>query len=498
MESCSLAKLPAIRKFCQQIDTAIDTDESVQKLDLSDCKIGDHNIEFITKSINKALVYVPEPEYQWHENLDLQRLDLSKNHIELGCIIVVDMISNLRTIKSINLSNNNMGNKGAMMLAEAMLKLAKIEELILSNCEIGNKGSISLCESIKWKKSLLVLDLSGNRIDERGVSGYIAKYLEEVSSLLAVDLSYNRIGLTGLELLMKAISLNRSIETLKLSGNLFGNKGGPLIAQMIPMNRSIKHLILKDIKLQADSFYKIGRALANNTDIETLDLEGNLLGKGIDKLAGKETLMFLARPHSLQKFILDNNAIDYQFGAIIADCLRLNNSVKYFSIAMNPLAHNGSLPEAWLSMFRKNTTIELMDFSSCNIENLSYILGACESNPALKVLIINENISKEGNQDLPSFLSATSLSRLSIDGIGLSDSIACSICERLKTNTHLEFLSVRNNNLTKHGLDKMATFLAENQVLKTLEIAGNKYDDKEGKEIFKTFMERTLINEVIV
>jgi Ran GTPase-activating protein (RanGAP) involved in mRNA processing and transport len=496
MESCSLAKLVPIRKFCQQIDTAIDMEENLESIDLSSSKLTDLNIEFVTKSIVKTLEYEPEPGFQWVENFDLQRLDLSGNQVE-EIASIMELITKVRSLRFINLSNNKLGLKGASMLAEPVIKLNKIEELILSDCDLGSKGVASLCEAFKWKKTITTLNLSGNGIDDKTVATVLKNYIEE-SKLKTLDLSNNKIGLQGLELLMKALESKKSVTTFKLSHNLFGNKGGALIAQMLSTNTCIKHLVLKENKFLPDSFLKLGKAFALSPELETIDLEGNLIGKGMDKTMGKEATMFLAQSQKLQRLVLDSNMIDSTFSSAIADNLKQNHSLRFLSIALNPITQAGELTKQWAELLRYNVSIETLDFTCCGIENFSSVLGPCEGNRALKILILNGNQAKEGLQDLPAFLASTSLTRISLDNICLSDSIACSICESLKTSNSLEFLSIRGNNISQPGLERMATILAQNKSLITLEVVGNKYEPKEAKSIFLLFLERTSIREIIV
>jgi hypothetical protein len=83
MECCAMSKVLPNKKFCLQIDTSIDEDKVLRTLDLSSCNIDNPQLEFITKSIMKALVYQHETAFSWKENLDFSDFLLDNNRIQI-------------------------------------------------------------------------------------------------------------------------------------------------------------------------------------------------------------------------------------------------------------------------------------------------------------------------------------------------------------------------------------------------------------------------------
>jgi hypothetical protein len=57
MECCAIAKVLPQKNFCFQIDTCVDEDATLEKLDLQDGKLDNQQLEYITKSITKSLLY---------------------------------------------------------------------------------------------------------------------------------------------------------------------------------------------------------------------------------------------------------------------------------------------------------------------------------------------------------------------------------------------------------------------------------------------------------
>jgi len=127
--------------------------------------------------------------------------------------------------KSLDLSNNSIGNEGAIDLAE-MLKVNKsLTRLDLSNNSIGDDGAIALAKMLKVNTSLEWLILSNNSIGDKGAKA-LAKTLKEVNrSLKCLILSNNSIGDNGVIALTKMYNDSTSLVWLILFDNPIGDKG---------------------------------------------------------------------------------------------------------------------------------------------------------------------------------------------------------------------------------------------------------------------------------
>lgn len=102
-----------------------------------------------------------------------------------------EVLSYNTSVTSLELSNNNIGHKGARSLADALQLNLYIEHIDLSGNDIGNKGAVALAECLQH-----------NNI-----------------SLISLDLQNNGIEYEGAIALLSAVSTNKTIHSINLKGN---------------------------------------------------------------------------------------------------------------------------------------------------------------------------------------------------------------------------------------------------------------------------------------
>ena len=112
------------------------------------------------------------------------------------------------------------------------LKTKRIVKLDMSNRDIGDRGAAALAESFHVNNVLDDLDLSGNAIGDFGAK-QIARALRSNPSIKYLDLSRNKIGKKGAFELMEAFEKNSVLKRLHLSDNKYVSMLG------IPTNISV-------------------------------------------------------------------------------------------------------------------------------------------------------------------------------------------------------------------------------------------------------------------
>ncbi len=124
----------------------------------------------------------------------------------------------LRRLTYINLSDNQIGDRGAMTLA-AIARDIPYVRISLENNQIGSRGAVELVKDIAAGNSQSSVRLSGNRIDDQGareLSQKLARYRGRIDRL---DLSHNPITLQGDREMARHLpqSINVSYRTEKIS-----------------------------------------------------------------------------------------------------------------------------------------------------------------------------------------------------------------------------------------------------------------------------------------
>ncbi|KAF0974317.1 hypothetical protein FDP41_006927 [Naegleria fowleri] len=498
MECCALGKEVPVRKFCQAIDKCIDNDEIYKDVDLSFSSITDNNITFFTKSLLKALEYKPERNFPWKENMELESINLGGNSVKVGLGCILDLLRQLKRLKNLDLSDNILGDDGAVELAQTLTIAADIRSIGLFNCMIGNKGLQTLYESLKWKKNLTILNLGKNEFNGQNMAEF-GKFLSGNLSIAELDLSYNtNIDQKGIEVLLKSLENNKRVQKLNLAGMPLGTKGGLKVAALLEVNHNIKELVLYDAKLTPEVFLKIGRACRTNLSLEILDLSRNNLGKGADKNTVRETLLFLAQPNSgLRELILRENQLDFAYGEIVAESLRSNKTLVKLDISYNNITKNGAIHENWGETIRKFQT-KILDFTNCGLKSSAFldIISAATSNQYVEELHLAENDPKEGLKGLEAFLSKTQIKILDLRNLKINDAIFEKMGLALKTNTSLETLDLSENEITKEGITEFLQNLESKTSVKNLILEYNLIEESEKPTIAKQILESTPIENI--
>ena len=111
---------------------------------------------------------------------------------------------------SFDLSNENLGDKVAIVIAEALKINGTIAKLYLASNQIDAEGAKALAEALKINKTLTQLYLSYNQIDNEGAQA-IAKALKDNKTLTTLFLGVNKIGNEGAQALAEALKDNKTL-----------------------------------------------------------------------------------------------------------------------------------------------------------------------------------------------------------------------------------------------------------------------------------------------
>ena len=170
------------------------------------------------------------------------------------------------TMKSLNLSNNNIGNEGVISLAKALKENSSITTLDLSYNKIGPEAATALAEAFKVNSTITMVNLRWNNMGDTGATA-LAEALKENSTIQSVNLFYNNFGATGATALAEALKLNQSIRFLDLSYNKIGPEGATEIADALKVNSTITNLSLNGNNIGPAGATALTEALKVNSTI---------------------------------------------------------------------------------------------------------------------------------------------------------------------------------------------------------------------------------------
>ncbi|KAK3242724.1 hypothetical protein CYMTET_47573 [Cymbomonas tetramitiformis] len=187
-----------------------------------------------------------------------------------------------RLIRSLDLSENPIGAKGATMMAELLCsknyKMQTLTSVLMNKCDIDDKGaeSIAYCLGL-GNHTLKTLELSGNRIGDSGAE-QMADLLMSNRCLTRVDLSWNSIRVKGSVAIAAALRENTSLQDLDLSTNGIETKGCLFVIEAMGQNTGVLKLDLSSTRAGPEVCLVVCDMLRLNNTLQVLRLNMNPLG----------------------------------------------------------------------------------------------------------------------------------------------------------------------------------------------------------------------------
>jgi ankyrin repeat protein len=170
-------------------------------------------------------------------------------------------------------------------IAESLLLQVKNEMLIntrwpklnFADCPLTSEDMSKLADfHNEEKKNILVhLCLARTQLTSESVP-HIVRILKGNRALATLDLSGNLLNAADIEAIAKALAQNSQLEALDLSNLPLGDKAVPFILEIIE-NTNLVSLNLANTRFSAEGTKLIGKALERNKTICDLNLHGNVV-----------------------------------------------------------------------------------------------------------------------------------------------------------------------------------------------------------------------------
>ena len=355
-------------------------------------ELTQYNYQYLYMMYDYDSVYI---SYQHKNKLSESKVEcelfLQEAKQKLSQIDSKAMISSLqiiRTLKVINLENNNIDEDAATELAGHLHCNNILEQLWLRGNELYDKGASVVLQSLHNLSTLLILDLSYNHLSSESADGIavvvgnncslqqlwldgnelltrgvvrIASALKKLSSLRILSLRSNGITDDAAEEISNVITNNTLLVDLLLGNNQLQSKGVCTITVAIRKLFILRKLDLSNNHITPDAAEELALTLSNCMNLKQLFLNDNMLGtEGTIKIANA-----LKCINTLQVLTLSNNNITERAADVLVDILRNNISLKIVLINGNDLQITGV---NLIAQTAKNiTTLQLLDVSDNNV-----------------------------------------------------------------------------------------------------------------------------------
>nr|KJB72234.1 hypothetical protein B456_011G166200 [Gossypium raimondii] len=212
-------------------------------------------------------------------------------------------------LKSLNLSNNALGEKGVRAFGSLLKSQNCLEELYLMNDGISEEAAKAVCELIPSTEKLKVLHFHNNMTGDEGALAIsdvvkrsplledfrcsstrvgsgggvaLAKALESCTNLKKLDLRDNMFGVEAGVALSKALSKHLDLVEvyliLEMAGNDITAAAAPTIAACIAAKQHLTKLNLAENELKDEGTIQISKALEEgHTLLKEVDMSTNFI-----------------------------------------------------------------------------------------------------------------------------------------------------------------------------------------------------------------------------
>lgn len=359
-------------------------------------------------------------------------------------ILIAGFIENSKTLTILNLSHNYIDNKGAIVISQALKNNSSLKVLYLDNNSIGNEGAEAISRALKVNSSLSRLYLGGNGITNIGV---LAIALECNSSLTILDLGGNDRYLGSKRDIIsfaKALENNNFLRTLYLNNHGLCDEEAKAIGNALEINNSLVYLYLDNNGIGDEGAEAIGNALKTNTSLVYLDLSHNKIGNSGAKAIGNA----LKVNNSLVQLYLNDNKIDSETAGVISKAFENNNTLTVLYISYQMLHKNN------LKYFYNKKNSSFVDLTEWNSIFFSQVVKELkEKHHTLNQLgLSNQKIRADEVREIVKMLKQNyTITDLNLSNNHIGDDGAKEIAKLLKVNHTITRLDIRKNQIGYDG-----------------------------------------------
>ncbi|KAF3972028.1 hypothetical protein CMV_004424 [Castanea mollissima] len=189
---------------------------------------------------------------------------------------VSELIPSTDKLRVLQFHNNMTGDEGALAISEVVDRSPLLEDFRCSSTRIGSEGGVALSKALETCTHLMKLDLRDNMF---GVEGGLAlsKALSKHSDLSEVYLSYLNLEDEGSIAILNVLKeTTPSLEVLEMAGNDITAEAAPVIAACISAKQLTK-LNLAENELKDEGAIQISKALEGHFQLKEVDFSANLV-----------------------------------------------------------------------------------------------------------------------------------------------------------------------------------------------------------------------------
>ena len=160
------------------------------------------------------------------DRFQLKHLSVGKNQIgDKAMEKLIKEVSANRFLISLDISENKAGDKSGQAIGGMLRENSTLTTFNCSNNQLRGLGACAVAEGLLLNDTLVDVDLSWNGFGDEAPCGVVAKLLGKAESLLKLNLAHTRIDFRGAIALATQLENNSTIKELVMDDNSIGMTG---------------------------------------------------------------------------------------------------------------------------------------------------------------------------------------------------------------------------------------------------------------------------------
>ena len=187
---------------------------------------------------------------------------------------VASLLSNLTSLKRLNLAGTSISTQEAGLLAELLShsQSHKLEYLDLDGSLKSPESTSHILRALSNNTTLREIVLLGAYVSENNLS-LLTSALTTNTTLRKLDLGVCKINDNMVSEITSALCDNSTLETLKLYHNAFGPSGATALAEMLRRNNTLQEMDVRDNAIGEEGTLKLATSLEHNETLEKLKID---------------------------------------------------------------------------------------------------------------------------------------------------------------------------------------------------------------------------------
>lgn len=261
-------------------------------------------------------------------------------------------------LRSLNLSDNALGEKGVRAFGPLLKSQKTLEELYFMNNGISVEAARAICELLPSVERLRVLHFHNNMTGDDGAEP-LSELVRNCTALEDFRCSSTRVGAVGGIALVGALGAGNRLKKLDLRDNMFGKKCGVALSRALSPHLGLTEAYLSYLGFQDKGTIALANSLKEGApSLKVLELAGN----EITVKAATALAECLGLKRMLTKLVLSENELKDEGSVLICRALEEGHEhLKELDLSSNSISGVGAKVAAEL-------VVNKPDFDLLNID----------------------------------------------------------------------------------------------------------------------------------